>query len=167
MTMAVRLRTSIWRGAGVALLGLGLTACASATGSTPSPSTNVTTRGRLNGAAGTVVQLSPSRLTLATVSGSDVTVTYTSTVPVIDTSTGSYQDITVGACITASGTRDATGGIAVAAVTVAHPRGCWRRPTSRIAGGPIGSASHRSLPAWHGRVGDARRPGERPPRRPR
>jgi hypothetical protein len=121
MTTTLRLRPTLWRSVSLAVLGLAVAACGSAVAKSSSSSPKATTRGNFNGAAGTVVQVSSSSLTLATVSGTDVSVTYTSATPVISTSTGSYQDIAVGTCMTATGTKDASGAIAVASVSISQP----------------------------------------------
>ena len=65
------------------------------------------------------MQVSGTTLTLASTSGTDESVTFTSSTPITQTSTGSYEDITVGSCVTGTGTKDATGVVTVASVTVA------------------------------------------------
>ena len=126
MTHTVRFRTGpLVRAAGIVALGLAVVACgnAAAAGSsaTPTPSGGGGFRGNGNFAEGTVVQLSSTTLTLASTSGTDETVTFTSSTPITQTSTGSYEDITVGSCVTGTGTKDATGVVTVASVTVTPP----------------------------------------------
>jgi hypothetical protein len=151
MTTTLRLRPAV-QAVSIVLLGLGVAACGRAAGSSPSSSPKTTTRGSFNGAAGTLVQITPSSLTLATVTGGDVTVAYSSATPVIDTSTGSYQDITVGSCITATGSRGAGGAITLASLTLAQPvSGSCNART--ILGG-----SHGALPSGSARPSFRARP---------
>lgn len=118
-----RART-VWlpSGAAAALAALALAACgASTSGSAPtaSPNSPAGVR-RANLAAGTLVQVSATTLVLSTSSG-DVTVSYSSSTPITVTGTGSYADIQVGGCISATGTKDATGAVTAASVTLSSP----------------------------------------------
>jgi hypothetical protein len=84
---------------------------------------------------GSLVSLSGSSLVLSTSSG-DVTVDFTSSTPISETGTGSVSDITVGSCITATGS-DATGTITANRVTVS-PEVNGSCPATSVAGGNPG-----------------------------
>lgn len=117
----------------VAALSVGVAACGSAG---PSASPSAVLR-RANVADGTLVQVSGPNLILSTSNG-DVTVTFTTSTPITDTGTGTYADIATGSCITATGSKDATGAITAASVTVSSPvnGSCTARA---IAGGSPGA----------------------------
>ena len=92
---------------------LGVVACGSATatgGATPSASPSARGRGGFtrNAAFGQLVQINGSTLILSSTTGNS-TVTYASTTTITQTSTGTLANITPGTCITATGTKDATG----------------------------------------------------------
>jgi len=106
-----------------ALATLALAACgsstpASTTGgqSSPSPSANARRGG---GTAGELVRITGSTLLLNTTSG-DVSVTLAPDTPVAKTSTGSVADITKGACVTATGTKDPAG-VLTASIVLLSP----------------------------------------------
>ncbi|MGD1054266.1 MAG: hypothetical protein ABR950_10640 [Candidatus Dormibacteria bacterium] len=84
---------------------------------------------------GSVVSLSGTTLVLSTSSG-QVTVHFSSSTPISVTSTGSVSDITVGSCITATGS-DATGTLTADRVTVS-PEVDGSCPASSFSGGNPG-----------------------------
>lgn len=138
----------LWRAAAAAALGLAVAACGSAAaGSSSTASPNVRTRGNFNGAAGTLVRVSAASLTLATTSGTDVSVSYTSATPVIDTSTGSYQDISVGSCVTGSGTKSGSGAVTVASLTISKPVNGSCAARAILGGSPGAFPSGRAFPS--------------------
>ena len=105
-------------GAALALAACGSGSSASTTGarSTPTPNPGGANAGfRRNGAAGELVQLGATSLVLNT-TGGDVTVDFTGSTPVTRTRTGNVADITVGTCITATGSKDAGGMLTAANV---------------------------------------------------
>ena len=85
---------------------------------------------------GSVASLSGSTLVLSTSSG-DVTVDFTSSTPISETGTGSVSDITVGSCITATGS-DASGTITASRVTVSAEVNGACPATSFTGGNPGG-----------------------------
>ena len=105
-----------------ALAALAVAACGGSTaGSSPTPSASSPAGlRRANVAAGTLVEVGATTLVLSTSNG-DVTVSYSGTTPVTVTGTGSYADIQVGSCINATGTKDATGAVTAASVTISSP----------------------------------------------
>ena len=106
----------------VAALGAGVCACGSV-GAGSSPVASPSARAglpRANVADGTLVQVKGSTLVLSTLSG-DVSVTFTTATPIRSISTGTYADIAAGGCITAIGSRDATGAFTAASVTISSP----------------------------------------------
>jgi hypothetical protein len=96
----------------LALLGVAVAACGSAAASGGVP--NAFRNGNLT--AGTVVSVSGTTLVLSTSNGS-VTVSFSASTPISETGTGSAADITVGSCITATGS-DASGTMTANRVTV-------------------------------------------------
>jgi hypothetical protein len=101
--------------AAVVLAGCGsLGGSATASGSArPSPSPS----GRgANGVAGQVVQAGGGKLVVSDQSG-NVTVTYGSSTMVLQTGAGSMADLTSGACVMATGQKDASGAVTAATVT--------------------------------------------------
>jgi hypothetical protein len=121
MTGTLRLRRGALRSMGLAALGLGVAACgsAAAVAGSASPTPSASGRGlRANATAGTLVQVSGDTLVLASPSGIDTTVTFSSSTPITETSTGSYQDIAVGTCIAGTGTKDATGAVTLSTISV-------------------------------------------------
>lgn len=112
-------------GAAGVIASLGVVACGSATsgsGSTASPSPSGGARRGLAGniAFGQLVQITGPTLILSSTNG-DSTVTYAATTTITQTATGTVADITAGSCITATGTKDATGTITAASVTLSAP----------------------------------------------
>jgi len=95
----------------------GLSLAAAACGTVSSAGAPSTGSRDANLTDGTLVRVSGSALVLSTSSG-DVTVDVTGSTPITDTSMGSVADITVGSCITASGSADGTGLITATNVTV-------------------------------------------------
>jgi len=85
---------------------------------------------------GSLASLSGSTLVLSTSSG-DVTVDFTSSTPISETGTGSVSDITVGSCITATGS-DASGTITASRVTVSAEVNGACPATSFTGGNPGG-----------------------------
>ena len=99
---------------------LTLAACGSSTAaSTTSPSSTASpnANARRGGTAGELVRISGSSLLVSTQSG-DVNVSLGSSTPVTKTRTGSVADITTGACIVATGTKDASGALTASTVRI-------------------------------------------------
>jgi len=97
---------------------LALAACGSTTAGTTSASPSAKAgrpAARVNGADGELVKITGSTLILSGTNG-DTTVTFSPSVPITETSTGTFADITVGSCLQLTGTKDGTG--AVTATTV-------------------------------------------------
>ena len=118
-----------------ALGGLGLLIAACGTASTAAPGGYGQLRdGNLTD--GSVASLSGSTLVLSTSSG-DVTVDFTSSTPISETGTGSVSDITVGSCITATGS-DASGTITASRATVSAEVSGACPATSFTGGNPGG-----------------------------
>ena len=104
-------------GIGVVAAGLVVAACGSAAAavtSSPSPSARTAFRG---GASGQLVQINPQTLILTGPNG-DITVTYSTTTTVSKTSLGGLADITVGSCVSATGTKNASGAIVATTLSV-------------------------------------------------
>lgn len=101
---------------------LALAACGSAAagatttkpGSSPTPRTGARA---FNGASGQLVQIKGQTLILSNSQG-DTTVAYTSSTTITQTSSANFADITTGECLTATGTKDSTGALTAANVTV-------------------------------------------------
>jgi hypothetical protein len=115
----------------LAAVGLAAAACGAAAASGP-PSTGYRFA---NLSDGSVASVSGTTLVLNTSSG-DVTVTFTSSTPISETSIGSVADITVGSCVTATGS-DATGSITANRVTVS-PEVNGSCPAPSFSGGGFG-----------------------------
>jgi hypothetical protein len=104
---------------------LGIAACGSAAaGGAPTPSPSSSAGGRSgfarNAAFGQLVQINGSTLILSGTTG-DATVTYAATTSITQTSTGTLANITPGMCITATGTKDATGMLTATSVLLSAP----------------------------------------------
>ena len=101
----------------LAVAACGSSAAAGTT--TPKPGTSPTPRGAraFNGASGQLVQIKGQTLIVSNAQG-DTTVDYTSSTTITQTSTATFADITTGECLTASGTKDSTGAVTAANVTV-------------------------------------------------
>lgn len=103
----------------VSLAALATAACgsgASAAKASPSPSPDRGAQAR-NGAAGQLVQITGQTLILTGASG-DITITYTTSTTFTRTSTGVLADIAPGACLVATGQKDATGALTASTVRV-------------------------------------------------
>jgi hypothetical protein len=116
---------AIFGAAGV-IASLGIAACGSAaasSGSTPSASPSGRGGARIarNATFGQLVQINGSTLILSSSTG-DSTVTYAATTTITQTSTGSLANVTPGLCITAGGTKDATGTLVATTVLLTAPR---------------------------------------------
>ena len=98
--------------AGLALAACGSTAAAGGSTAKASPSPGLRVR---NGTQGELVQMNGTSLILNATTG-DVTVVYDASTTFQKTSTGTFQDITVGRCIVATGAKDPSGGITAATV---------------------------------------------------
>ena len=113
-------------GAAGAIASLGVAACGSATAgggaSTPSPSARPGRGLAGNVAFGQLVQINGPTLILSNTNG-DSTVTYASTTTITQTNTGTVADIAAGSCIAARGTKDASGMLTAASVTLSAPIG--------------------------------------------
>jgi len=109
--------------------GIAVAACGSASAGTATPDPSSASAGfARNGAAGQLVQISGTTLILSNANG-DTTVTYTPSTIIMKSSTGSVTDIVAGVCLTATGSKDASGQITASVVQVssavngACPRG--------------------------------------------
>ena len=110
-----RLRARLIKVAGLGGLGVALAACGT-TGTGSSSGDGGFRSGNITD--GSLVSLSGSSLVLSTSSNGNVTVDFTGSTPISVTGMGSAADITVGSCITATGSADSSGTITVARVTV-------------------------------------------------
>jgi hypothetical protein len=98
------------------LLLAGCGSAASAGTSTASPTPGTGGRGAFGGgASGQLVQINGTTLTLSTTNG-DVTVTYASTTPITQATTGVTADIVSGTCVVIVGTKDAAGAVTARSV---------------------------------------------------
>ena len=112
-------------GAAGVIASLGIAACGSASASGAStPSASPSSGGRTglarNATFGQLVQINGSTLILSSSTG-DSTVTYATTTTITQTSTGSLANVTPGLCITATGTKDATGALVATTVLLSAP----------------------------------------------
>jgi hypothetical protein len=112
-------------GAAGVIASLGIAACGSASASGAStPSTSPSSGGRTglarNATFGQLVRINGSTLILSSSTG-DSTVTYATTTTITQTSTGSLANVTPGLCITAAGTKDATGTLVATTVLLSAP----------------------------------------------
>jgi hypothetical protein len=112
-------------GAAGVVAALAVAACGSATaagGSTPSPSPSAGGRAGFarNAAFGQLVQIKGSTLILSSSTG-DATVTLASTTTITQTSTGTLANVVPGLCITATGSKDATGTMTATTVILNAP----------------------------------------------
>ncbi len=112
-------------GAAGVVASLGIAACGSASASGAStPSASPSSGGRTglarNATFGQLVQINGSTLILSSSTG-DSTVTYATTTTITQTSTGSLANVTPGLCITATGTKDATGALVATTVLLSAP----------------------------------------------
>ena len=105
-------------GATLLMAGCGSAATAASSSGTPSAAGRGAFAG--GGASGQLVQVSGQTLTLSTTNG-DVTVTYTSTTPITQTSTGVSADIVTGTCVAVVGTKDSTGAVTATSVRLTQP----------------------------------------------
>jgi hypothetical protein len=99
-------------GATLLIAGCGSSAAAATPAATPTPAAR---GGFGGGTSGQLVQMNGTTLTLSTTNG-DVTVTYTSTTPITQASTGVTADIVAGSCVTVVGTKDSTGAVTATSV---------------------------------------------------
>ncbi len=99
-------------GATLLIAGCGSNATAATSAATPTPAAR---GGFGGGTSGQLVQLNGMTLTLSTTNG-DVTVTYASTTPITQASTGVSADIVAGTCVTVVGTKDSTGAVTATSV---------------------------------------------------
>ena len=109
-------------------------ATAAATSATPTPGQRGGFGG--GGTSGQLVQINGMTLTLSTTNG-DVNVTFTSTTPITQTSTGPTADIVTGSCVVIVGTKDATGAVTANSVrlTPAVNGACTGGNNARPGGG--------------------------------
>lgn len=113
--------------------GIGGSATASSSSAKASPSPG---RGNGNGAAGQLVRLSGSSMTLND-QGSSVTVSYDSGTTVLQSGTGELADVTPGACVTATGQKETTGAVTAATIQVMlNMNGNCTQPAGGFAGTP-------------------------------
>jgi hypothetical protein len=99
----------------VAACGSAASAGNPATASSPSPGAANAFR---NGASGQLVQINGQTLIVTGPNG-DTTVTYSTSTTITKTSTATLADITVGTCIVATGSKDASGAVTATAVRLA------------------------------------------------
>lgn len=105
-------------GATLLLAGCGSAASAGTSPATPTAGTGA--RGAFGGgASGQLVQINGTTLTLSTTNG-DVSVTYTSTTPITQATTGVTADIVSGSCVVITGTKDAGGAVTATSVRLAQ-----------------------------------------------
>jgi hypothetical protein len=139
-----------------AACALVVAACGGSPGSTTQPPASAAAGLRgFSGADGTLVQIASTSMILAGSTGIDTTVDYTGSTPVTQTSTGSFAQITVGSCVTVTGTKDATGAITASSVGVspAVNGSCAARavlggsPRAFPSGRPSGSFTPRATPS--------------------
>ena len=120
-------------------------ACGSAASAgTASTSPSPAARLALRGASGQLVQISGQTLILTGPSG-DVTVTFSTSTTITKTSLVALADITVGSCVVATGTKDATTGAITARSVTLSPKtasGC-PEPPARVIPTPSPGASPR------------------------
>lgn len=137
-------------GATVLIAGCGSAASAATPGTSPSGGA----RGAFGGgASGQLVQINGATLTLSTTNG-DVTVTYASTTPVTQATTGVTADIVSGSCVVIIGTKDAAG-----AVTASSVRLTQAAKGACAAGNGFGGGAGGGFP---GRPSGAARPSNAP-----
>jgi hypothetical protein len=99
-------------GATMIIAGCGGAATAATSAATPTAGA----RGAFGGGtSGQLVQVSGTTLTLSTTNG-DVTVTYASTTPITQASTGVAADIVSGSCVTIVGTKGSAGAVTATSV---------------------------------------------------
>jgi hypothetical protein len=139
-------------GGALLLAGCG-SAAASGTSTTPTP-----TAGQRGGAgagtSGQLVQINGATLVLSTTNG-DVNVTYTSTTPITQASTGPTADIVAGSCVVIIGTKDSAGTVTATSVRLsAAVNGACPAPAGGGAGGGPGG--------FPGRPSGAARPSGAP-----
>ena len=129
----------------VTLAALALAACGGSAGAaSASPSSSAGQRGFNRGAAGELVQLNGNTLVLSTNNG-DTTVQTSPTTTVQKASTGSFADIVQGSCVFATGTKDASGTVSAAMVTVSNAvNGTCRM--NRFGGGASGAPGNAAAP---------------------
>lgn len=126
--------------------GLAVAACGSSAAAgttTPKPGSSPTPRAgarAFNGAFGQLVQIKGQTLIVSNAQG-DTTVAYTGSTTITQTSTATFADITTGECLTATGTKDSTGAVTAANVTVRNATN-GSCSAGSIFGGPGGGAGN-------------------------
>lgn len=130
-----------------ALLAAAVAGCGTSAAS-PSSSANSAARGGLagRGADGQLVKISGTTLVLNSTATGDVNVSYTTATTITQTSTGSFDDITVGLCARISGPRDSTGAVTVTSVALSHAVAGKCAVAAFVGGGGVG-ASGRAFPS--------------------
>lgn len=130
---------------GIAAIGATLVVAACGSGasagtgtSSPSPGPR---NGFRNGTSGQLVQINGQTLILTGPNG-DATVTFTDSTTVTKTSIAALADITVGACVVATGQKDANGAITARTVTVS-PKAASGCAPARVIPTPLPGASPR------------------------
>ncbi|HWF58570.1 MAG TPA: hypothetical protein VG520_09465 [Candidatus Dormibacteraeota bacterium] len=129
------------------LLLAGCGSAASAGTPTPSPSAGAARGAFGGGATGQLVQINGTTLTLSTTNG-DVTVTYASTTPITQATTGVTADIVSGSCVLIIGTKDAAGAVTASSVrlTQAVNGACATGNGGGFTGRPSGAPRPSNLP---------------------
>ncbi|HSR24201.1 MAG TPA: DUF5666 domain-containing protein [Candidatus Eisenbacteria bacterium] len=123
--------------AGCGSFGSSATASSSSAKASPSP-------GRGNGAAGQLVRLSRTSMTLND-QGSSVTVSYDSSTTVLQSGTGEPADLTPGVCVTATGLKETTGAVTATTVQVMlNMNGNCTQPAGGFGGAPSPGQSPRA-----------------------
>jgi hypothetical protein len=144
----------------VAVAAFVLAACGSASAarssSSPSPGAD---NGFRNGASGQLVQINGQTLILTGPNG-DITVTYTSSTTFTKTSIATLADITRGACVLATGQKNASGAVTATTVLIS-PKTATGCATRNFGPSPAPGASPR--PAFSPRPGSTPRPSGPPP----
>jgi hypothetical protein len=132
-------------GATLLIAGCGSAATAASSAATPTPAAR---GGFGGGTSGQLVQMNGTTLTLSTTNG-DVQVTYTSSTPITQASTGVTADIVAGTCVTVVGTKDSAGAVTAATVrlTQAVNGACARGNGVGAGGGGFPGRPNGSSPA--------------------
>jgi hypothetical protein len=102
-------------GGAMLLAGCGSAAASSATSPTPTAGQRGGGTGAGAGTSGQLVQINGTTLVLST-TNADVNVTYTSTTPITQASTGPTADIVTGSCVVIIGTKDSAGSVTATSV---------------------------------------------------
>jgi hypothetical protein len=137
-----RLVVASFVAAGFVLAACGNGATAASSTTSPSPAAGNALRG---GASGQLVQINAQTLILSGANG-DITIDYSSSTPITKTSTAALADITPGACIVATGQKDASGLVTATTVRLS-PKGANGCAAATPNGNGAPGASPRPVPS--------------------